>query len=112
MPTDSGFESTVDRQIRKAAERSEFGNLSGSSKPVSDLDATYDPAWWAKRFIWRERAHDRTSELRQAIRAEWPRLRVASDRVGAEVRVGEINEMIGAVNEHLAPGDGIPLVVL
>ncbi len=105
MRTENGFESAVDRQIREAAERGEFDDLPGSGKPITDLDATYDPAWWAKRYVRRERARDRADELRRVIRAELPRLRAAADRGAAEVRVGEINEMILAANEHLSLDD-------
>jgi len=112
MPTDRVFESSVDRQIREAAERGEFENLAGSGQPIPDLDATYDPAWWARRFIRRENANVRADDLRRLIRSEVPHLRVASDRQGAEVRVAEINEMIEAANKHLAPEDWVPLLSL
>ncbi len=112
MPTEHDFESVVDRQIREAAERGEFDGLSGSGKPIADLELVYDPAWWAKRYIRREKARDRADELRRKIRAELPLLRVASDRVAVETRVEEFNEMIRAVNEHLAPDDRVQPITL
>ncbi len=102
----------VDRQIRQAAERGEFDDLPGAGKPIEGLDAGYDPGWWAKRYLRREKARDRADELRRTIRAEAPRLKTASDRVAAEGRVGELNEMVRAVNEHLPPGDQLGPVTL
>ncbi len=112
MPTERDFESLVDRQIREAAERGEFDNLRGSGEPIEDLSTVYDPDWWAKRYIGREKARDRADELRQAIRAELPRLKVMSDRAAAAIRVDALNEMAHAVNEHLAPDDRVPPITL
>jgi len=112
MPTERVFESLVDRQIREAAERGEFDNLSGSGEPIEDLSAVYDPDWWAKRYIGREEARDSADELRRAIRAELPRLKVMPDREAATVRVDALNEMVRAVNEHLAFDDRVPPITL
>ncbi len=108
MPTEQDFESLVDRQIREASERGEFDNLSGSGKPIEDLSLEYEPDWWAKRYIEREKARDRADELRRAIRAELPQIKVMADRAAAAIRVDALNEMVEAVNEHLASDDRVP----
>ncbi len=112
MPTERGFESRVDRQIREAAERGEFDDLPGSGKPIMDLASVYDPDWWVKRFFERESARDAADSLRQAIRTELPLLKVIPDAVGAAARVREINEMVDAVNARLAPAERLPSVAL
>ena len=112
MPTERDFESLVDRQIREASERGEFDDLRGSGEPIEDLSAVYDPDWWAKRYIKKEKARDRADELRRAIRAELPRLKVMSDRAAAEMRVDALNEMVHAVNEHLTPDDRVRPIAL
>lgn len=112
MPTERDFESAVDRQIREAAERGEFDDLPGSGRPLEDLGPVYDPAWWAKRFVRRERARQAADEVRRAIRAELPRLRLAPDREAAADRVAELNAMVEAVNEHLEEADRVPPVEL
>ena len=112
MPTERDFESVAERQVREATERGEFDDLPGAGKPLADFESVYDPTWWAKRHIRRERVRDRADELRRAIRAEVPRLRVATDRVAAEARVRELNEMVKAVNEHLAPDDWVQPITL
>src|SRR5215471_7365332 len=45
----------VDAQIRDAMARGEFDNLPGAGKPIEGLDGTYDPEWWVKGLIKRER---------------------------------------------------------
>lgn len=39
-------------------EAGEFDDLPGSGKPIPDLDRPYDPEWWAKKLIERERLRD------------------------------------------------------
>lgn len=102
----------VERQIREAAERGEFDGLAGRGRPIDDLDAVYDPGWWAKRYVRREKARDRADELRRAIRGELPHLRVSSDQTAAEERVGELNRMVAAVNDHLPPEDRLQTIRL
>ena len=51
----SDFESVADRQIREAMDRGEFDDLPGSGQPLPDAGAPYDPTWWAKRWIERNR---------------------------------------------------------
>lgn len=49
----SQHESWVERQIREATERGEFGGLTGHGKPL-DLGDPDDPDWWVKRYLDRE----------------------------------------------------------
>lgn len=44
----------ADMHIRKAIERGEFDDLPGSGKPL-DLPDRYDPDWWLKNLLKRER---------------------------------------------------------
>ena len=61
-------ESIVERRIRLAAEQGEFSNLPGQGEPIGDLDETFDPLWWVKR--WAEREGVTAAELAGVI-AEW-----------------------------------------
>lgn len=106
------YESLADRRIREAAERGEFDDLPGAGRPLRGLSRGYDPDWWAKGFVRREKARDRADELRQMIRSELPRLRVHPDRAAAVGRVAELNRMVDAINEHLGDDDRVPLVEL
>jgi hypothetical protein len=45
----------VDLQVRRAMERGEFDNLPGAGKPIRGLGGTYDPDWWVKGLIEREK---------------------------------------------------------
>jgi hypothetical protein len=91
----------VEWQIREAMGRGEFERLSGSGKPLPDVDASYDPGWWAKKWVERSRLEDEVRELSKLVTAETPRLRAARDRASARHRAGELNEMIAGLNERL-----------
>ena len=112
-PADGGaelrhFESYADRQIREAIERGEFDDLPGAGRPLKDGDV-YDPAWWAKGLVLRERVRDRADRVRRLLRDELPRLRAAGDEAAAQ-RVAELNRMIDEVNQTLPESDRIPRI--
>lgn len=52
-------ESFVDRQIRQAMERGEFDDLPGSGRPIPGSGRPYEPNWWVRSFLERERSDDR-----------------------------------------------------
>lgn len=45
----------VEIQIQQATRRGEFDNLPGAGKPIPGIDGPYDPDWWLKQLIERER---------------------------------------------------------
>ncbi|WP_063021667.1 J-domain-containing protein [Nocardia niwae] len=53
-PPKQTFESWVDKQIREAAERGEFDNLSGTGKPIPGAGTAYDEDWWLRGYLRRE----------------------------------------------------------
>ncbi len=57
------FESLADREIRKAMERGEFDDLPGRGEPLPDAGRPYDPMWWVRR--WLERNRDPNDDAEQ-----------------------------------------------
>lgn len=118
MPTESNPQGTeppvgpVEQAIRDAIARGEFDRLPGVGRPLPDIDRTYDPDWWARRYVDRARTQDAADELRRTIREELPRLRVMKDRGAATERVAALNRRIVEVNSGLSEGEPIPLVEL
>ena len=45
----------VEIQVQQAMRRGDFDNLPGAGKPIADLHEAYDPNWWIRRKIERER---------------------------------------------------------
>jgi hypothetical protein len=46
----------IERTIREAIERGELRPTVGLGEPIGRLDGSYDPAWWVKAWLERERA--------------------------------------------------------
>jgi hypothetical protein len=44
----------AENRIREAAERGEFDDLGGAGRPL-ELPANYEPDWWIKKKLERER---------------------------------------------------------
>jgi hypothetical protein len=112
MPTEGSEpvaapESLVERQIREAIERGDFDGLPGSGRPIPDLDAGYDPAWWAKRWVLRNRLLDRAHELSRLAARERARARVPDLAEAALARLAELEREIAAIDAQLPPGERV-----
>jgi len=45
----------AENRILEAIEQGAFDNLPGAGKPLPDIDQPYDPLWWVKTKVARER---------------------------------------------------------
>jgi hypothetical protein len=108
-PTDDLLrQSFVERRIREAIDAGEFDDLPGAGKPIDDLDLDYDPAWWVRKWVRRERVRDAADELRRTLRRELPRLRLRNDDHGRQ-RLDRLRAAVDEINAHLPAEDRISL---
>jgi hypothetical protein len=56
----------AENKIRQAMAEGAFDHLPGLGEPIPDLEEPYDPQWWIKKWIRRERLERLTQELRRA----------------------------------------------
>lgn len=84
----------VEMQIQQAIRDGEFDNLPGAGKPIPDLDQPYDPDWWLKRLIERERISVLPAAL--ALRKEDAELDATLDRESRPAEVRRILEDFNA----------------
>ena len=49
------IELVAENRIRHAMEEGKFEDLPGFGKPIPDIDEPYDPMWWVKKWIKREK---------------------------------------------------------
>ena len=100
------WESRVEEQIREVEAEGGFDRLEGRGKPIPGIDAPYDPLWWVKKLLERERlsvlppALEIRARVDRAIEEVW-RLR-SEDEVRA--RVIALNTEIGRANRTTAEG--------
>ncbi|HSG80554.1 MAG TPA: DnaJ family domain-containing protein, partial [Acidimicrobiia bacterium] len=96
-------EGVVERRIREAVDRGEFASLPGAGRPIRDLGEGYDPAWWTKRWVRRQRLETEASDLREELRSVTPR---ASFDEAAGRRRAAIEERLAAIERSLAGAGG------
>lgn len=97
----------IERVLRESIEAGDFDELPGSGKPFTDLHRHYEPTWWARKFLERERLTDQQQELAEQIRQQLPRLLATGGddaKEGLEAlnaRIAEVNDKL-PVSEHTA----------
>ncbi len=108
-PPGVGFESWVDRQIREAAERGAFDNLSGAGQPLRDEHTPYDENWWLRAKLERENVSVLPPTL--ALRKDAEEALAAARTAPSERRVRKILEEINdRIREAIRrPPEGPPL---
>ena len=107
------YETAIERQLREAAERGEFDNLSGTGKPLPDHGQEYDEDWWIKDFLRREGATAGVVPPTLALRRETEDLEEKVDRLRTE---HEVRDYVADLNERLHKAtvglmDGPPVVL-
>jgi hypothetical protein len=59
-------ETLAENRIRQAMEDGKLDDLPGFGKPIPDIDEPYDPDWWIKKWVKREKLGRELAEgLRQ-----------------------------------------------
>lgn len=86
----------VEIQVQQAMRNGEFDNLPGAGKPIPGIDGPYDPDWWLKRLIERERITVLPPAL--ALRKENTELEETLDR---ESRPAEVRRILEDFNARI-----------
>lgn len=84
----------VEIQLQQAIRSGEFDNLPGAGKPIPGIDGPYDPDWWLKRLIERERISVLPPAL--ALRKEDAELDATLDRESSPTAVRKVVEDFNA----------------
>jgi hypothetical protein len=90
-----GFESWIDRQIRRSHERGEFEDLKGAGEPLP-IDGPRDENWWVKSYLRREGV----SYLPPALALR----RASEEAIDAAMSApteAEVRAIVAAVNERI-----------
>ena len=96
-PPDKSWDSWVEELIQQARADGAFEDLEGKGKPIPGLDAPYDPDWWAKKLLEREKVS--VLPLALEIRAKVER---ALDEVWQLRREDEVRRRVTAINAEIA----------
>jgi hypothetical protein len=105
-PSEKSWDSWIEELIEQARVDGTFDDLQGKGQPIAGLDAPYDPDWWVKKLLEREKlsvlppALEIRAKVERALDEIW-RLR-GEDEVRR--RMAAINAEIVRVNRTTAEG--------
>jgi len=89
QPTMEQYAAYVEISIQQAMRRGDFDNLDGAGKPLVGLNQAYDPNWWIRQKIERERLTG-LGPPALTLRTEDASLDDRLDAAGSETSVREI----------------------
>jgi hypothetical protein len=105
-PAGMSWESWREELIRLAREEGAFDNLAGAGKPLADLGESYDPDWWVKKLVRREKVSmlPPALDLLRKVEAEIARIWKLRDEAEVRERVRALNAEIARANARAAEG--------
>ena len=105
-PAGKSWESWREELIRLAHEEGGFDNLPGAGKPLADLGDTYDPDWWVKKLVQREKVSmlPPALEVLRKVEAEVERIWTLSREDEVRERIRALNVEIARANARAAEG--------
>ena len=105
-PAGKSWESWREELIRLAREEGAFDNLPGAGKPLADLGESYDPDWWVKKLVQREKVSmlPPALELLRKVEAEVEQIWKLSSEAEVRERIRALNVEIARTNARAAEG--------
>ena len=58
----------AEQRIREAIELGAFDNLPGMGEPIPEVDVPYEPDWWIKKWLLRERYEEQARDADPRLR--------------------------------------------
>ena len=87
----------VEEKIQDAQREGEFDRLEGKGQPIAGIEAPYDPLWWVKKLLEREKIS--MLPLALEVRAKADKMLDAVWGMPTEARV---RERVGVINAEIA----------
>lgn len=105
-PPERSWESWVEEQIQNAQRDGEFDRLEGKGRPIPGIEEPYDPLWWVKKLLEREKLSVLPLALEVRAKADHMLDEVWTLPTEARVvdRVAAINAEIARANRTTAAG--------
>jgi DnaJ-like protein len=105
-PPGQSWESWIERHIREARDEGAFDDLPGAGKPLPDLTDHYDPSWWTKKLIQRERLSllPPALELRRTVERTLEQLQHVRDETEVRRIVEALSARVRKINATAVEG--------
>jgi len=113
-PPGKSYRDWVEEMIQEAQRDGEFERLEGAGQPIPGITDPYDPDWWVKKLLKREKltilppALELLKKVEAGLEAAW----VARDEEDVRARVAGINAEIARVNSRVGDGPATQLAPL
>ncbi|HKZ07048.1 MAG TPA: DUF1992 domain-containing protein [Methylomirabilota bacterium] len=113
-PLGKSYREWVEELIQEAQQAGEFDRLDGAGRPIPGIEAPYDPDWWVKKLLEREKlsvlppALDLLRKVEAGLEEVWK----ARGEEEARARVNALNAEIARVNSRIAEGPATRLAAL
>ena len=113
-PSAKSWESWIEQLIREAGAEGAFDDLEGRGKPIAGLDDPYDPNWWVKKLVEREKLSilPPALEVRAKVGRALEELWQARSEDDVRQRVAAINAEIVRANRTATDGPPTSLAPL
>ena len=105
-PPEKSWKTWVEEQIQAAQREGGFDRLEGSGKPIPGIEAPYDPLWWVKKLMEREKLSvlPLALEVRAQVDHMLERVWSLTSEAAVRDRVAAINAEIARANRTTAAG--------
>jgi hypothetical protein len=105
-PPDKAWDVWIEQLIQEAKDAGEFDQLEGKGKPIPGVEAPYDPDWWVKKLLEREKVSvlPPALELLRRVEAELAKIWAARREDDVQAKVQALNAEIARVNARVAAG--------
>ena len=105
-PPELSWSAWIEHAIREAQENGQFDGLPGRGKPLADQGGRYDPDWWAKQLVQREKLSILPPSLaiRGRVQQEIPRILKLRRERDVRIALGKLNDEIARVNRTVTEG--------
>jgi hypothetical protein len=113
-PPGTSYRDWVEEMIQEAQQAGEFDRLEGAGQPIPGITEPYDPDWWVKKLLKREKlsilppALDLLKKVEAGLDAAW----VARREDEVRTHVARLNAEIARVNRRIAEGPATQLAPL
>jgi hypothetical protein len=113
-PPSKSWETWIEELIQEAQQAGEFERLEGAGKPIPGITDPYDPDWWVKKLLRREKLSilPPALELLRKVEAGLDAIWAARDEHEVRARVDALNAEIAKVNARVAEGPATRLAPL
>lgn len=93
-------ESWIEDRLRRALDEGDISNLPGAGQPIPGIDEPYDPLWWGKKVVARERlaVAPPAMEIRRRVEQVLAEVDGMRDEGQVRRRIEDVNREIAKAN--------------